>query len=433
VSDPAPPAEQGSARTVDVVVIGAGHSGLAMSHCLSERSIEHVVLERGDVANSWRHERWDSLRLLTPNWQTRLPGYGYTGDNPDGFMSMAEVVDFIAGYADRIGAPVVTNAAVNAVTQVPQGYRVASDAGQWTCRAIVLASGGFNTPLVPKLANELPAAVATYTTQEYRNPQQIDAGGVLVVGASATGLQLAHEIHTSGRPVTLAVGEHIRLPRVYRGLDIQWWMDAVGILDERWDEVDDIIRARRIPSPQLVGTDERATLDINVLTDLGVRIVGRFVGLNGVRAQFSGSLRNHCKMADLKLNRLLGEIDDWAQQSGKSSEVEPPERYDPTRVEDSPPLELDLRKEDIRSVVWATGFRPDYSWLKLPVLDHKGLIRHDGGVADAPGVYVLGLTFLRRRKSSFIHGAEDDARDLTAHLAAHLDRAAARSPVQTVS
>jgi putative flavoprotein involved in K+ transport len=408
------------ARAVDVVVIGAGHAGLAMSRCLSERSIDHVILERGAVANAWRRERWDSLRLLTPNWQNQLPGYRYAGPDPDGFMSAPEVVQFIETYAKRIDAPVRCETTVTSVTADDEGYRVVTDRGQWRCRALVIASGANGAAAVPKLAADLPDSIRTLTPLQYRNPEQLDQHGVLIVGASATGLQLADEIQRSGRRVTLAVGEHIRLPRVYRGRDIQWWMDALGILDERYDEVDDLVRARRIPSPQLVGTPERATLDLNSLTSRGVEIVGRLVGVNDGKAQFSGSLRNHCAMADLKLDRLLGRIDRWIEQHGVLVRNSAPERFAPTRVAEAPRLQIDLARERIGTVIWASGYRPDYSWLRVPVLDRKGHLRHDGGVVDAPGMYALGLTFMRRRKSSFIYGAEDDVRDLSAHLAAYL-------------
>jgi putative flavoprotein involved in K+ transport len=391
-----------------------------MSRCLSVGSIDHVVLERGEIANSWRHERWDSLRLLTPNWQSRLPGYCYDGSDPDGYMTMPEVVDFIDAYARVVGAPVHTGTTVTSVSAVADGYRVVTDRGQWRCRAVVMASGAHNVAAVPSISAALPGSLATLTPQRYRNPSQLDNRGVLVVGASATGLQLADEIHRSGRPVTLAVGEHIRLPRVYRGFDIEWWRDAVGLLDERYDEVDDIVRARRVPSPQLIGTAQRSTLDLNALTERGVNIVGRLVGVHDGKAQFSGSLHNHCAMADLKLGRLLETIDRWAEQSGKSGEIAPPERFAPTRIEDTPRLSLDLTSGSIGTVIWATGFRPDYGWLNVPALDRKGGVRHDGGVVDVPGLYVLGLNFMRRRKSSFIHGAEDDVRDMSAHLAAYL-------------
>ncbi len=406
------------------VVVGAGHSGLAVSRRLSQRSIDHVVIERGEVANSWRTQRWDSLRLLTPNWQSRLPGHSYQacgGDDPDGFMSMPEVVRFISDYARLVDAPIRTGTTVTSVRRVGGGYIVDTDRGRWECETVVLASGGFNVAKVPELGGSPPAPVTALSAFDYRSPDGLAAGGVLVVGASATGVQIADEVHRSGRPVTVAVGEHVRMPRLYRGRDVLWWMERSGLFDERYDEVDDVVRVRRTPSPQLVGTPERATLDLNALTDQGVRLVGRLAALRGAEALLSGSLANKCELADLKQGRLLDTFDEWAAESGLD-EVGPPERFEPTRVPKSPPLKLDLAGGEIRTIVWATGFRPDYSWLDVPVLDHKGQIRHDGGVVtESPGLYVIGLNFLRRRKSSFIHGAGDDSWDLVSHLASHLD------------
>ncbi len=365
-------------------MIGAGHSGLAMSHQLAERAIDHIVLERGAVANSWRTERWDSLRLLTPNWQSRLPSFAYSGDDPDGFMTMPEVVSFIDDYARFIDAPVQTGTAVTALKQDADGYAVATQRGQWRSRCVVLASGACNLPSVPAVAAEAPPAVESVTALDYRNPDRLPEGGVLVVGASATGLQVSAEIMRSGRPVTLAVGEHVRMPRIYRDRDIQWWMERTGLLDDRYDEMDDLVRARNLPSPQLVGTSDRRTLDLNALTALGVRLVGRLMGVRDGRVQFSGSLRNVCTLADLKMNRLLNNIDEWATQHEASAD--PGERFPKTLVPDQPSLGFDLVKEGVRSIVWATGYRPDYSWLHVPVLNRKGRLRHDGGVVtDAPG------------------------------------------------
>jgi putative flavoprotein involved in K+ transport len=401
------------------VVIGAGHAGLAASRCLTERSIDHVVLERGEVANSWRRERWDSLRLLTPNWQGRLPGYRYAGPDPDGYMTMSEVIDFISRFAAAAAAPVRTHTTVTSVRRTDSGYRVATNHGDLTCRTLVLASGACNTPSVPAVRQGVPASIPCITPFDYRNPSQLPDGGVLVVGASATGVQLADEIHRSGRPVTLSVGEHVRLPRMYRGRDVLWWMDASGVWNQRYDEVDDLTRARRLPSPQLVGTPKRTTLDLNALSDIGVRLVGRWSAVRDGQALFSGGLRNHFALADLKMNRLLDTFDDWAQ-THEGADGHPPERFEPTRAPAVPQLNLDLRKGEIRSILWATGFRPDYRWLDVPVLDDKGHLRHDGGVVDAPGLYALGLPVLRRRKSSFIIGAEPDARDVIDHLAGFL-------------
>jgi putative flavoprotein involved in K+ transport len=405
---------------VTTVVIGAGHAGLAASRCLSERSIEHVVLERGEIANSWRRERWDSLRLLTPNWQSRLPGYRYEGADPDGFMDVAEVVAFVSQFAAVAAAPVRTHTTVTSVRRTDEGYHVATGNGDLRCRCLVLASGACNVPSVPALRQAVPPSIVCVTPTEYRNPAQLPDGGVLVVGASATGVQLADEIHRSGRPVTLSVGEHVRLPRTYRGRDVLWWMDASGIWNQRYDEMDDIARVRGLPSPQLVGTPERSTLDLNALSAIGVELVGRLSAIRDGRALFSGGLRNQFALADLKMNRLLDTFDEWASTNARAADVGPSERFEPTRVPASSRLHLDLASGEIRSILWATGFRPDYSWLDVPVLDSKGQLRHDGGVVDAPGLYAIGLPVLRRRKSSFIYGAEDDARDLIEHLALYL-------------
>jgi putative flavoprotein involved in K+ transport len=389
------------------------------------------VLERGEVANSWRRERWDSLRLLTPNWQSRLPGLGYEGQDPDGYMTMGEVAGFIERFAALSRAPVRTGTNVTSVRRTPDGYQVTTSRGEIGCRAVVIASGACNRPVVPRFAEPVPPSVEQLTPFGYRDPAALPDGGVLVVGASATGVQLAAELRRSGRPVTLSVGEHVRLPRTYRGRDVLWWMDAAGVWDQRYDEIDDLTRARRLPSPQLVGTPERATLDLNALTALGVALVGRWAAIRDGRALFSGGLRNVFALADLKMGRLLDTFDDWAATHGGGAEAGPPGRFAPTRVPSASRLQLDLASGEIRTIVWATGFRPDYGWLDVPVLDEKGQLRHDGGVAASPGLYALGLPVLRRRKSTFIYGIEDDAREVIDHLAGYL--AGPRRPLQRVT
>jgi putative flavoprotein involved in K+ transport len=393
-----------------------------MSRCLAAHSIDHVLLERGEIAHTWRTERWDSLRLLTPNWQSRLPGFDYDGDDPDGYRTLPQVIDFIESYAKAFSAPVRTHTTVTSVSSTESGYLVRTNRGDWRCRTLVLASGAFNIARVPAFADRVPPSVAALTAQSYRNPEQLADGGVLVVGASSSGTQIAHELQRSGRPVTLSVGEHIRAPRIYRGKDLQWWMDAAGVLGERYDQVDDIARARRVPSLQLAGTPDRTTLDLNALTDIGVRLVGRIAGITeDGKAQFAGSLRNMCALSDLKMGRLLDLIDEWARASGLDATVAPPHRLPPTRVEHAPPLGLDLARCGIKTIIWATGYRPEFTWLELPVLGRKGMVQHDGGIVGLPGVYLMGAPFLRRRKSTLIDGAGDDARDLSAHLKSYLD------------
>jgi len=394
-----------------------------MSRCLATRGIDHVVLERGTVANTWKTERWDSLTLLTPNWQSRLPDYRYEGDDPDGYMTMPEVISFIEGYADVISAPLHAHTTVTALRRSDDGFVVETDQGEWRAPTVVLASGHCNIAHIPPVAAAVPSAITQITPSQYRSPGQLEEGGVLVVGAAATGIQLADEIQRSGRQVTVAVGGHVRAPRVYRGMDLQWWMDVTGLNDELYTEVDDVTRVRRLPSFQLAGTHDRRTIDLNSLTDIGVHLVGKFAGVSDEgKAQFSGSLRNQCALADLKLGRLLDTIDEWARENAVDREIDQPHRFEATRVEDDPPLMLDLTKGRFQTIIWATGFRPDYSWLGIDVVDDKGYIRHDGGVVDeAPGMYVMGMPFLRRRKSTLIDGAADDANDLVAHLASYLD------------
>ena len=405
------------------VVVGAGHAGLAMSRRLTERSIDHVVLERGEVANSWRTQRWPSLRLLTPNWQTRLPGLDYAGNDPGGFMPVADVVATLSCYASFISAPVRTATRIHALRAVSQGFEIQANDDLVCTRAVVLATGACILPAIPGIAAAVPPSIKTLTPLSYRDPGQLPDGGVLVVGASATGVQLASEIHQAGRTVTLAVGEHVRLPRTYRGRDIFWWMEATGLLAERYDEVDDLTRARHLPSPQLTGAPQAATTDLNALTAQGIRIVGRLGRVIDGVAQFSGSLANTCALADLKMNRFLNRADEWATAAGLDDQLPPPHRFEPTRVDPRSPLELDLAKGEITTVLWATGFRPDHSWLDIPVRDRTGHIRHDGGiVTGAPGLYILGLPVLRTRASTYIHGAGADSEALAGHLHSFLSK-----------
>jgi putative flavoprotein involved in K+ transport len=335
-------------------------------------------------------------------------------------MTVGEVTEFIERFATASRAPVRTGTNVTSVRRTDDGYHVVTTRGEFRCRAVIIASGACNQPSVPQLKDAVPASVEQLTPFDYSDPAKLPDGGVLVVGASATGVQLAAELQRSGRPVTLSVGEHVRLPRTYRGRDVLWWMDASGLWNQRYDEVDDLTRARQLPSPQLVGTPERTTLDLNTLTSMGVELAGRWAAVRDGRALFSGGLRNVCSLADLKLGRLLDTFDEWARTDGSEAAVEPAERFAPTRVPESTRLRLDLESGEIRAIVWATGFRPDYEWLDVPVIDAKGQLQHDGGVVASPGLYALGLPVLRQRKSTFIYGIEDDARAVTDHLTRYL-------------
>jgi putative flavoprotein involved in K+ transport len=410
-------------QRTNTVIVGAGQCGLAMSHELTRRSIDHVVHERGRIGNSWRTERWDSLRLLTPNWLNGL--FGHMPGDPDGDMPAADFAMSLAGAAGDISAPVMETTHVRSIRGWDNGYLVQTDQGALGCASVVLATGACGLPNVPAFASELPKSVAQFSSLSYKNPAQLPDGSVLVVGASASGLQIAREIALSGRRVSLAVGQHTRLPRVYRGADILTWMHLIGVLDTPFTKVDDLERLRRQPSLALLGDPDRVDLDLNALQALGVEIAGRLVAVTEGRAWFSGSLANLCASSDLKMNRLLGRIDEWVLAKGFEELVDPSERLAPTQIPDAPNLSLDLRAQGVGSVIWATGYTPDHSFVDLPVFDRKGRIRHHGGIVGN-GLYVMGLPYMRTARSSHVSGARRDARALARHVAGSLEwRAAA--------
>ena len=381
-----------------------------MSRCLSDRSVDHVVLERGRVAERWRTERWDSLRLLTPNWQTRLPGFRYEGPEPDGYMSMPQLVTFFEDYAASFAAPVEPGTTVLGVERTGRDFRVRTDRGAWLAGDVVIATGYSDLPFVPPLARHLSPRIVQIVPTEYRNPGQLPPGGVLVVGASATGVQLAEEIQASGRPVTIGVGRHLRLPRTYRGRDIMWWLDGMGVFDETSDDVFDIRASRSQPSLQLAGRADIHSLDVTLLRRRGVRVLGRLVSLDQERAFFDDDLIATTAASDVKLAELLVRIDAFISEAGFRAAASP-EPFEPTWTSalGVTKTAIDLRAAGIDTVIWATGFARRYPWLNVPALDERGEIMHRGGITPVPGLFALGLHFQRRRKSAFIDGVGDDA------------------------
>jgi len=404
-------------KRTNTLIIGGGQAGLAMSRSLTDRAIDHVVLERGRVGERWRSERWDSLRLLTPRWQTRLPGHRYEGPDPEGYMSRNEVIEFLDGYARAIDAPVETGVEVTAVERGERGFRVTTDQGSWIAENVVIATGHNDAPRVPDMARSVSPDVHQVVPTEYRNPEQLPRGGVLVVGAAATGIQLASEIQDSGRPVTLAVGTHTRLPRTYRGRDIMWWLDVLGLLTEPASRKSNLDAARKEPSLHLIGCPDHREIDLGAAQAAGVRIVGRALAARGHFAYFADDLAETMGAAQGKLERLLQRIEGYIDETGMGKELPPPVPVAPIPVPKSP-TRIDLASDRTRTVLWATGYDRRYPWLKVPVLGRGGEIEHDGGITGIPGLYVLGLNFMRRRNSTFIDGVGADARDLADHIAA---------------
>lgn len=393
---------------IPVAVIGAGQAGLAVSRLLTTSGIQHVVLERGHVAERWASQPWESLRLLTPNWLSRLPGFRYTGPDPDGFMPAGSVARYLRSYAAASAAPVIENADVLSVRRHGDGYAVDSTAGSWTARAVVLATGWCDVPSVPGFASALDSRITQVTSATYANPHSLPNGRVLVVGASSTGTQIADELAAAGRKVVLAVGNHTRLPRRYRGMDIMWWLDGMGVFDRRLVEHPRPAEARREPSLQIVGGNDGRDVDLRSLQQRGVGLVGRLIGADGRRVRFADDLSATAGSADLRLRRLLSRIDEYAASAGLTSETDSPEPVLPARTAGAFD-EMELRHAGVNSVVWATGYRRSYPWLHVPVLDWQGDIIHTGGATPAPGLYVMGMRWQTRRSSSFLDGVRHDA------------------------
>lgn len=403
-----------SLRSVSTVIVGAGAYGLGMSHALSARGIDHLLLERGPSGTSWRSRRWQSLRLLTPNWANGLPGAPYAGPDPDGFMAAADFADSLDSYRRSIAAPVRSGTHVTGVELRDGGFELSTTQGPIRCRTLVAATGACGRAIRPPLAASLPRSVTQLSSASYRAPSDLPQGTVLIVGASASGVQLAREIQSSGRQTVLAVGRHLRLPRRYRDRDIYWWLDAVGAMDERFDQIEDLHRARRTPSPQLSGGP--GAVDLAALRDLGVELVGRLMEIRGRHALFSGGLAHQCAAADAKLKLLLTRFDEHAAHA-----LPGPHRLPPVLPPQEPRLEIDLEAGEIGSVIWAAGYRASLDWLTLPVSDRRGRLAHTGGLVDAvPGLYLLGLPFLRRRRSGLISGIGPDCADLAHHIANRL-------------
>jgi putative flavoprotein involved in K+ transport len=409
-------------HTIDTAVIGAGHAGLAVSRLLTLVGREHVVIDRGRVGERWRTERWDSLHLLTPSWMTRLPGWHVRGD-ADAFVSAGELVDELERYAASFDAPVVTGTPVTCLTAGPNSsYDVHSEHGTYRARSVVVATGPHGTPVVP--ASVRAVDVPVISSSRYRNPGRLDAGGVLVVGASSSGAQIADELARAGRDVVLAVGRHTRVPRRYRGMDIFWWLESTGRLARTIEEMPDPVAARREPSLQLVGrpgadsVDKvESDVDLAALQRRGVRLAGRLQSLDGFTARFGDDLEALTADADRRMHSLLDSVDRHVDRVGLTREVLAPVRPAPVRTV-STPSRLDLRAEGIGTVVLATGLRPDTGWVDLPVTSADGSFRQAHGVTDAPGVYVVGQRFQHRRSSGFIDGARHDAYAVVHHLTA---------------
>jgi putative flavoprotein involved in K+ transport len=403
-----------SSQEIEVLVVGAGQAGVAMSEHLSGYGVPHLVVERNRIAERWRSERWDSLVANGPAWHDRFPGLEFAGLDPDGFASREQVADYFVAYAEKIGAPIRCGVEVTSVRRNAgrPGFRVETSDGVIEARYVVAATGPFQRPVIPPIVPD-DAGLLEIHSSSYRNPRQLPDGAVLVIGAGSSGVQIADELQKSGRQVYLSVGPHERPPRRYRGRDFVWWLGVLG----KWEAATPPAGAEHV-TIAVSGARGGHTVDFRDLAASGIKLVGLTVSFDNGTVRFAPDLGDNIASGDANYLSLLNEADAYIERNGLDLPEEPDAHLlgpDPECVT-SPILELDLARAGVTSIVWATGFAADYSWLQVGAFDENGKPRHQRGVASEPGVYFLGLPWQSRRGSSFIWGVWHDAKYLADHI-----------------
>lgn len=392
-------------ESVDVAIVGAGQAGLSVSWFLTRAGVDHVVLDGGRVGETWRSRRWDSFCLVTPNWSVKLPGGAYSGPDPDGFMPLAELVDHLQSWATSFGAPVRGDCMVSTLKAAQEGgFELSIPSGTLSARRVVVASGAFQRAHQPAASVAIPAGVRQLLAEDYRNPAALLPGAVLVIGSGQTGCQLAEELHLAGRKVFLACGRCPWVPRRLAGRDIVWWMIESGFMDRTPDQLPSPA-ARLLGNPQATGHGGGHDLHYRTLHAAGVGLLGRFAGAEDSTLHFTDDLAASVDFGDARWADLRKFIDAYCDAHGEAVpdyDIPPPFRIKAR-------TELDMVKEGISTVIWTAGFRPDYRWVEFPVFDDMGFPIQTDGRTSMPGLYFVGVHWLRKAKSSILYGIGEDA------------------------
>ncbi|MEA2223432.1 MAG: putative flavoprotein involved in transport [Solirubrobacteraceae bacterium] len=402
----------------EVVVVGGGQAGLSMSYCLAQRGIDHVVLERDRIASEWRAARWDSFCLVTPNWQCRLPGFPYAGDDPDGFMVRDEIVDYVESYAAFFDPPVAEGMTVTDLTSAGAegGFVLDTTKGETTAGQVVIATGGYHVPRIPRFAERLAPTVVQISSSQYLNADALPAGDVLVVGTGQSGCQIAEDLHLAGRTVHLCVGGATRTARFYRGRDVVAWLDDLGYYDMPVHEHKLGAGVRAKANQYVTGRDGGRDIDLRQFALEGMRLYGRVTGLRDGVLTFAPDLKRNLDNADASSEAIKDTIDQHIAEHGIDAPSE--ERYTPVWQPGVQPRELDVAAAGISSVIWCMGFASDFTWVNAPIFDGRGRPCHERGVTDVPGLYVLGLPWLYTWGSGRFSGIARDAEYLAEKIAA---------------
>lgn len=411
-----------------VVVIGGGQAGLSMSHFLKQSGIDHIVIEKERVANSWRTQRWDAFCLVTPNWQCKLPGFHYAGAEPNGFMPKNDIVSYVENYARHIDAPVIEGVRAEKLSKQSSGtFRIDTSKGAFTADNVVLAVGGYHHPNIPRMAERLSESIVQIHSSSYRNPAQLPDGEVLVVGSGQSGCQIAEDLHLAGRKVHLVVGSAPRCPRFYRGRDAVDWLDNLGQYDLPVEQHPAGEGVRKKANHYLTGRGGGRDIDLRRFANEGMKLYGRLTGIAQSKLSFGDDLAKNLDGADAVYNGICGLIDKHIADN----DIEAPEgrHYQPVWVPPETVASLDPEVAGITSVVWATGFSSDWSWVDLPVFNGSGYPAHTRGVTAIDGVYVLGLPWLHTWGSGRFVGVGRDAENLLARIKTRLSSEIDRSPL----
>jgi putative flavoprotein involved in K+ transport len=414
-----------------VIIVGGGQAGLSMSAHLQARGVGHVILEKNRIAHAWRTQRWDAFCLVTPNWQCELPGYPYAGDDPQGFMSRDDIVAYVEGFARHIKAPIEEGIAVTRVAAKPEGgFHVDTSKGAMSAESVVLAVSAYHVPNVPRIAERIPEHLVQIHSSAYKNPGQLPAGEVLVVGSGQSGCQIAEDLHLAGRKVHLVVGSAPRSPRVYRGRDAVEWLDDLGHYDLPVEQHPLGEKVRRKANHYLTGRGGGRDIDLRRFALDGMALYGRLIDASGFTLRFADDLAKNLDAADTSYNGICKLIDKHIADQA----IDAPEgrHYQPVWHPGETISALDLGASGITSIVWATGFRSDWSWVDLPIFNGTGYPVHRRGVTTMGGVYVLGMPWLHTWGSGRFGGVGRDAAHLAERIAEARGQGAVRAPLKVV-
>ena len=400
-----------------VIIVGGGQAGLSISYCLKQKGIDHVIFEKNYVGYSWQEKRWDTFCLVTPNWQCTLPGYNYPGDNPDGFMERDKIVEYIKDYAKSFNPPIKEGVEVFSVKKkLSQGlFELNTSIGSYTANQVVIATGSYHQPKVPRIAEKFADDILQLHSSEYKNPESLPAGEVLVVGSGQSGCQIAEDLHLAGEKVHLCVGGAPRSPRQYRGKDVVDWLDRLGYYDLSIDRHSDPESVRNKTNHYLTGRDGGHEIDLRQFAKAGMQLYGSLKKIEGDNLEFKPNLKHNLDRADEVSESIKQTIDRYIVKEGIAAPIEPP--YQPTWQPETEVTALNYKKANVTSVIWCIGYQSNFTWVKVPVFDGRGYPSHHRGVTNVSGLYFLGLPWLHTWGSGRFSGIARDAEYLSDYIA----------------